>query len=473
MWAIDPGFRLFREFGGFSFPIGSAMSLLALALLHRFLTRRSWGSLAAGLVIAALAMWVHVAAIMLLAGAVIVLLVARPRQAGWRRLAVVLPFLLVPVLGAWSWLEPLRENGRWLAPTSERLGALGIGELVRMLTFAPGARLQSSVVWLGVAGLWVLGRRRPRLAVWLALSALPLLIVAFVPVLELVGLRFLQPQRFLVTALLWLAAPAVVAASAFLARLGRAARLGVASATVLVLTAYQQLPWLQVATASPTRMASLLDRTTLPPEVDRLGRWVLSRPPGGQVLLEDASSGAAAPYGGAPIGGLLSLTHRRPILGGPLGLPLQQQAVELIEGQWLGEPFAAQPTARLRERLGRYAVAWFVAVRPDTVRLLDATPDVVTPTERWGPFATYMVREPKPFADGAEAVELAFGRIAVRGAGLPHTLVRLHWHQRVRCTPALAVERLVFADDPVGLMRVHNGSVRDFVLTFDSPAPAP
>ena len=44
-------------------------------------------------------------------------------------------------------------------------------------------------------------------------------------------------------------------------------------------------------------------------------------------------------------------------------------------------------------------------------------------------------------------------------------LLRLHWHQSLRTVPQLPVERVPFADDPVGLIRVRNGAVRDFELT--------
>jgi hypothetical protein len=469
VWAIDPHFRLFREFGGFSFPFASALCLLASALLYRFMAsgRRLVAAGFAG--VSCAAAWVHVLALPLLALGGLAALAARPGGWRWRRAAGAGVLLLLPPVSILVWLRPLVENLRWVADTAHRLDSLGIRDLVALLLFAPGARFQSGIVWLGIAGLVVLARGRRTLAVCLALTAVPLLLAAFLPLAEVLGLRQLQVQRFLLTALLWLLPAGAAAVVWVLGRLSAWPRRILASVAIAVAVAYQQLPWMQVLAGSPTRMASLADRTVLPAHVERLGHWIASRPPGGQIVLEDVDHIDASAYGGSPVGGLLALLQSRPLLGGPEEVPLQQQVVDLAYGRWLGRPLVSLRSEELRSLLDRYAVAWLVTVRPDTVRYLLARPDVVLPGESWGPFSTFGVRAPAPFADGAASVRLALGRIAVQGAANPETLVRLHWHQRVRCTPPLAVERVVFPEDAVGLMRVRNGAVTDFVLTFDAP----
>jgi len=87
--------------------------------------------------------------------------------------------------------------------------------------------------------------------------------------------------------------------------------------------------------------------------------------------------------------------------------------------------------------------------------------------KRWGRFATFAVRAPAALASGARAVELDFGRISVRGAALSETTIAVHRHQRSRTLPPLPIERIVYPGDPVGLIRVHNGDIRDFVVLFD------
>jgi hypothetical protein len=472
VWAIDPHFRLFREFGGFSFPFASALCLLALALLYRFLASGRWPAAAGFAAASCAAAWVHVLSLPMLALGGLAALAARPAGWQWRRATTAGALLLLPPVSILVWLRPLVENLRWVADTAHRLDSLGGRDLVALLAFAPGARFQSGIVWLGIAGLVVLARSRRSLAVCLGLTAVPLLLAAFLPLAEALGLRQLQVQRFLLTALLWLLPAGAAAVAWALGRLSAWPRRIVVVVVAAVATAYQQLPWLQVLAGSPTRMASLADRAALPAHVERLGQWIAARPPAGQVVLEDVDHIDVSAYGGSPVGGLLALLQSRPLLGGPEEVPLRQQAVDLTYGRWLGRPLVTLGSEELRSLLDRYAVAWIVAVRPDTVQYLLAQPGVVVPGERWGPFSTFGVRAPAPFADGADSVSLALGRIAVHGATVPQTLVRLHWHQRVRCTPPLAVERVVFPEDPVGLMRVRNGAMTDFVLTFDAPSPA-
>jgi hypothetical protein len=172
-------------------------------------------------------------------------------------------------------------------------------------------------------------------------------------------------------------------------------------------------------------------------------------------------------YAGTSIGAVLPLWTGRPILGGPEGLPFAQQTVDLTNGVWLGQAFTSLAPGRLAELLDRYAVHWIVAVTPASVAYLSRQTSVVSSGERWGRYVTFMRLSPAALAEGATSVELDIGRISVRGAALPVTSMALHWHQRLRSVPPLPIARVVYPEDPVGLIRVHNGNVRDFVLRCD------
>lgn len=463
-WCLDPTFRLFREFGGSGFPLACALCLLAAALGRRFLERGGAGPAVAVIGAAAAAVWVHALSLLVLAVATVTSIAVAPPAATARRRAALPALLLAGVAPALPWLLPTVENSRWLTSTAYRLAAAGAADLAGVLLFAPGVRVESALLWLGVTGSVLLWRRQPEIGRWLAPPVAVWLLLALVP---LPPLRGLQPRRFMMTALIWLVPAVVAAGNALLARLRPALRAAALAAVALTTAAFQLLPWLQVAAGSPLRIASLADRARVPDDVGRLVAWVAARPRDGRVLLEDMDHIANEAYGGTFIGALLPLWTGVPLLGGPSEQPFLQQAVDLTYGRWLGHELTSLDAERFAALVDRYAVHWIVAVNPGTERYLARQSAVVAPTERWGRFATFAVRSPARLAAGAAAVELGLGRVSVRGATLPVTTVAVHWHQCARTVPRLPLERVVYPDDPVGLIRVGNGGVRDFVVVFE------
>ncbi len=463
-WCLDPTFRLFREFGGSGFPLASAICLLATALAFRFLRRGGW-SAALGVVCAAMsAVWVHALSIPILGITALATVAATWSDSTGRRRAALPALLAIGFAPALVWLVPLVENWRWLTSTAYRLGTVGAADLLALVLFAPGMRVEGGLLWLGAAGCAVLWRRQPAIGRWLAPPAALWLLLACAP---LSSLRGLQPRRFMLTTLIWLV-PAVVAAADLLLQAVRPRlRVLVLSAVVATGAAFQLLPWLQVLAGTPARMASLVDRARVPDDVAHLVAWAAARPAGGRVLLEDMDHIANEAYGGTFIGGLLPFWSGTAVLGGPSEQPFQQQTVDLCYGRWLGTTFTSLSGEHLSSLLDRYAVHWIVAVNPDTTRYLSGQTAAVASAERWGRFATFAVRSPAAMASGARSVDLDINRVAVHGATAPATTIAVHWHQRVRTIPSLAVERIVYPDDQVGLIRVRNGEVRDFAVVFD------
>ncbi|HVN74774.1 MAG TPA: hypothetical protein VMT19_00540 [Thermoanaerobaculaceae bacterium] len=413
------------------------------------------------------ATWLHISSLPMLAVACGSVVAVHALDTSWKRLLLAAAAASLGIGSALVWIVPTLANLRWLADSAERLGPLGAHVLWRTLTLAPGLRFAGVLVWVSTAGLVALARRNLRLATALGVPAVVWLVLAVFPLPGGRVLVQLQPQRFAVAAVLWMI-PCATAAITYLAGRLEPVAAGVALVPVAAFaTVFQLLPWINAAAGAVNDEPSLASHSGLPPDVAALVRWIGARPPDRRVLLEDADEVANSAYHGTYAAAMIPLWTGRPLLGGPEGLPFWQQRVDLVDGVWLGHRFTELSGQDLRDRLDRYAVAWIVAVRPDTIHFLNGKPDIVTRAEAWSGFQTFAVREPAGLATGGASVELAYGRIAVRGAREPRTLVRVHWHQTVRTVPALPVEREPSPDDPVGLVVVRNGAVSDFELRFD------
>lgn len=81
------------------------------------------------------------------------------------------------------------------------------------------------------------------------------------------------------------------------------------------------------------------------------------------------------------------------------------------------------------------------------------------------PFSLYRVeREHDFFLKGSGKVESDFNLIKVTGASRGSIVLKYHWFENLRAKPELKIEKYQIAGDPVGFIKVYNGSVMDFVL---------
>lgn len=303
-FALDDRPALFREFGGFSFLLVSALVVVAITLACRTLcSGRLDVALAFGAVTAVVT-WVHIVGLLLVAVATLSLVITRAMRLELRRVGLLAGAGVLAILPALWWVAPLFENLRWKVDSSNRLGATGFHDLVKLLLFAPGTRFQSLMVWLGIVGLVVLSRADRRLASWLGACTAGIGLVVFTPVSRLGPVAQLRPQRFLLTGVVLFVIPAAFLVVRAGRRLGRCARWLALAPLITCATAFQLLPWLQVAAHSPVRLPSLRDRSAVPPAVGFLWPSLQALPRDGRVLLEDMDEISNKAYGRSCIGGL-------------------------------------------------------------------------------------------------------------------------------------------------------------------------
>lgn len=81
----------------------------------------------------------------------------------------------------------------------------------------------------------------------------------------------------------------------------------------------------------------------------------------------------------------------------------------------------------------------------------------------FGKFNIYRVnRRYGFFLKGSGKVASSYNKISVRGASRGPVVLKYHWFENLRVKPDMKIEPFSVADDPVGFIKVYNGSVRDF-----------
>lgn len=463
VWSCDPMARLFREFGGFSFLGVSVLSLLTVALTFSYFVTPSPRRLPAIFLLTAACLWLHAGSFLLLGLGFAGVLLA---QAGRVKSKVLGPWALVNLLAVATtlpWLIPLAENLRWMQPNAEILRPSGWSELVETFAFRPGSRFQTGIYLAGLLGLASRRARALKVTRSLAPALVCFLLLASTPLGGHAPFLALQAKRFSLTASFWLTVPAALLVESASSRLRPPVALFTLGATVLTGSAFQLIPWGQLLARAPQRQASLADRVFVPSPVAELGAWLQTLPPGTRVLVEDAGTLPAREFAGAYVVGLWGLERRIAFLNGYPALPIAHAFGGFDEGNWLGRPVTSFSPEDMTERLRRYGLQFLVVCREDTAGYLLMLPSV-KPNGRLGNFQIFSVVRPTRLAEGATAVWLDYGCIWVQGATHPRTLLRFRWHQALRTKPPLPLTRVAYEDDPVGLILVENGSVKDFVV---------
>ncbi len=461
--AVDSSFRLFREFGGFSFVSNVAICFLAASLLYRYV-QGSNGAAVGGLAAAAAAFWCHGLGIVTLGVAVCALSVSnRGSRLRQRRIGAWCLSTIALLPSIW-WLYPLLRHAVWKTDSSRLLSASWFPSFGQILLCRDGARFDSLLFWLGFAGYALESRRTRRPCFVLVVPAVVFSMLALSPLNQLPLVRQSQPRRFLLAAIVWLLPGVAIAVTAALARLTRPVAVLLAAGVVTIALPFQCLPWIQLFLHTPTRVASLEDKARALPAVQALERWAQSTPRGCRILFENHRERTPAAYGERIVGGILAVNGERSVLGNTGVARVAHQEVELTDGIWLGRELTRMRPAELDGVITRYAINWIVAIHPRTQQFLGMHRQMLIPVRSIGPFLLFRVRHPAPLADPSGEVHVFPRRIAVSGAGNPVTLLRFHWDPDIRTNPPLPIERDRIRGERVGLLRIRNGSVKNFVV---------
>jgi len=475
-WLPDPFLGFFRNIGMFTWLLAAFLAPVVAGLLLRLLEEggRRWTAL---WLLAAPLFGVHYLAVFAMGPPLLVVLWVRRAALRERWPALAVQAALVGLLHA-AWALPILEHLGDVTDPGFYWPGGGAGRLVaelfgwRLWSFGSPEQatltLRNLALWGAAGGLWLLrrsGRRREALLLG-APAAFCLLVTYGGSALEVT--RVLQPYRFAAPLVAW-----TLLACGGLIEEGRAALRGAPGTARRLAPGGVVLALALLSNVGPDVRAFWRWRPlrARPDEADRaLVRWLSKETDRSARILFESRLRAAYPA-------LLPLEVDRQLIGGPYPHPFVRHGYanfDFDRQELFGRRYADWTGPDLARALEAYNVGWVVIYEARlgsraAEMLQRARAEGVRALVRIGnKYVAFRVeRRGSWFAQGAGSLEAAPGRIALRGLTAGETVIRYHFHPRLRARPEVPLERAPVLDDPVGFVRLRNGAVRDLELVLE------
>jgi len=472
-WVLDGFVGFFREIGLFPFNLASALLPAAAGLAHAFL-RTGARKLLVVMVSASPLVLVHYLMPLLLAPVFGVLLLVhcrRTRRAlaflGWGALLLAWVSLwLIPFFRTAAMKTP--SGTFWVFPFTWLLRELFTEHENTFNTITWSSLVARNLIWfLGVWGIVRLARGGGAgRAAALAAGALVFLLMAYGG-LWWSAIASLQPYRFVIPLTFLLAVPA---GSALAALVREAAAAPAPLRPVLALAPLLLVPTLWtdfgVYHRNVRETTGPLQASMQEAELKFIDFLKERTDESGRILFENHFIFKFPCH--------LPLLLRRQLIGGPYphSFILHNHANFNSQRQVLfGRKYVEWDEPGLRRMLDLYNVRWLVTLAPPCPEpALDwarSRPALFREVQDFGSVVFFdVLRAGDWFLEGGGRVEAEPGRIRLRGLTAPVTAIKYHWFDGLRAEPEALLERVAHPDDPVGFLRVRNGSVRDLDLVL-------
>lgn len=500
LWYSDPALRWAWLGGTYTFALGSALAVLAVAALHRYLHSGQRAALLTLAVAAPLTpLLAGQAALALLIAAAPVYALALSRLPWRRHLALALVAGLVVAVNLY-WLAPLVR----FAPdktSSDSFLQAGLGTLLADL-LGNGRTLEG---WPSLAGarwltlglallLWPRRRAAPYLLPFLLASGVCLL-------LAYLGGRWppladWQPYRFVIPAALLAAIPAAQWLDNALHPLSHRERESHALtprsrrdesgaggegqprvrgplrlAGIALLALLLAFSTVRAGEAAwQFRPGGERDERLLGPSAAArtVLDWLRGDASGGRVLLDDFRLAALVPY-----------FNGRETLGGPHGwVWLREGYANAAYRSAFGRELSSYTRPELETALRTFNVTVVVAnadfaepveQAPATLETLAPRwPDLFQPAASVGAYRVYRLPwTAEPLLVGQGTVQAGYNRLVVRGASPGTVVLKYHWQAGLRTEPPLPLRPYTVLADPVGFIAIENGRQTNFTIVAD------
>jgi hypothetical protein len=243
-------------------------------------------------------------------------------------------------------------------------------------------------------------------------------------------------------------------------------RFGAALAGAVLVAGAAAIPMLAVAGNRILDHHSIEARVA--PELVRLARFIADNTSAEARILFETPGGrynpSPLPYG-TQIQALLPLLMQREFIGGPNPAPyLSYAAVDLKNGELLGRPVSTFPDDDFARYLETYNVGWVVCWSEDARAYANAHAGVTLIGSEEG-YSLYAVNQARTwFAAGNGRVKASYNCVEVADATGDEIVLKYHWVPGMHSTPAVAIDRVPIAGDPIGFIRVRPNGVSGFVL---------
>jgi len=450
-----------RWAGKFTFLLASGLCVLVIAVARRAMQASSAARFTAVAGLVAATWQINALAVPMLLPGLATLYGASFRRLRRRDHAMIAAGASLVLAANADWILPLMRLREARLPTQYWLQFDGWREVAAVFTRTT-SMLLLAIVGLGMAGFVRLARRDRRAAWTFGVTAAAWFGAAFFGA-RVPAIASIDPGRFLIPFGLLMTIPAGIALGRWLER---SLRFGAVLCNALFVAGAAAIPLLAVAGNR------ILDRNVIEarvaPEFVRLARFIAENTSTEARILFETPGGRAnpspLPYG-TQIQALLPQFCQREFIGGPNPAPyLSYAAIDLKNGELLGRPLSTWPDDDFARYLETYNVGWIVCWS-DVARAYARSYAGATPIGSVEDFTLYQVHHPPSwFTAGNGRVKVSYNRIEVAEAIGDEIVLKYHWVPGLRSTPALAIDRVPIAGDPVGFIRVRPNGVSRFVL---------
>jgi hypothetical protein len=468
----------FRYAGMFGFVCISHLSILVVGLFNRFLSGRG---VIPFFVLGPVAFFIHPTAVIILAMPLLLLVVLRRVRSTFKTSLVFLLWWAAVVLVNAVWIVPLLTYAHTKSASDVFFQMSGMPGLIGVLC-RPGCLPTLVLLALGVVGIWRLCKERRIVeAVVPALTAVFLFFVAAYGV-YLPGLRHLEPGRFLLPALFFLAPLAGCGTATVLERLEglrmltRGRHLLERSAVLVLVLIPILFSYLSATTGYRHRLS-----TTLHPEVRDLVEAVRAYTDrSGRLMIED---GPAALYREVHLPGLLPMFTGVEQIGGPYPFAfVEHHFATFQQNKTAGKPLSEITPRELRAYTDLYNVRWILTATRETDDLVarmaagsdaprrapsvdGALAEVIWKSPR---YTLWRVRAPGTFTGGEDdRVRASFNRIEIDLARVSESvLLKYHWDEGLTVSPPATISPVYQLDDPVPFVILEPNGASSIVIEY-------
>lgn len=181
----------------------------------------------------------------------------------------------------------------------------------------------------------------------------------------------------------------------------------------------------------------------------------------GRILIEDSEYSASSPiheYFGGHLPALFPEYLKREYLCGPRPMyPMQHGYASFTRGELFEKKLDAYTAEELRSMFDTYNVKWIVCWFQESKTFFNRFPDYIVSIGAVDKFSIYEVkRNPSFFLCGSGNVRADYNRLELRNV-VPRNneiIISYHWMEQLRAIPAIRIERVFMAGDPVGFIKI-------------------
>lgn len=468
-WWLGGGFSTWF-LGMFGFSLACTFGLFLTSLFYRFIRFPSRGAGLALLAAAPLALVIHPGIVLIVVVPCLAVYLFRFRKIGLRVHAFIFFVVAIAVAANLFWILPTWANLVYtvrsdylLQDPTPFITRLLFGNVSKLQFFLP---LLPLLAVPGLVLLWKEGRRGPVLV--LTTGAAWLFFVFFAGRL-IPGLGNVQPVRYGIAALLFLAVPASrtleAAAGSLFSRQPPRRIFRALSLLCLVLL---------VPSAAALFSPSLLcGSEKLPmgmtPAAALITDWVGANTSGdARVMLQERTHNLEF-YGKTFATSTVAHYTEKEIIGGPYwGTFIKHHTVNLDHKKMLGRDLESWNEKSLREAMDVYNVGWAVAFSERPRAMFDSHPEIFTPMNEGGGFRFYRVNRGRSFfLEGAGKVKASLNRIELRDieTSTGRVVISYHWHHGLRASPPARIHMVPNPYDPVGFIGIDDPP-SELTITF-------